>query len=291
MGWGSMIGMGLGGAAGFALGGPAGAMAGAALGGGLGGGAESLFGSGDENSSTRLNVAAASPEEQELLKKLLAGYDTSNSPMAGSEADLAAAFKDHLAKYLASSNGQVSPEVLKQATDYVDQTFTNPAQASFDQFQRQYMANANEQAAALGRQPMDSSIQQQNFRTLGDISAQLGAQRGSQIAQRVDQKPMEQLNFINGLNQQAFTNRIGLMNLQSGLYNNMQDYRVRTAGGSSSKYAPDLGFLGNASAIAQGLNSAKTTFGGLFGGMGGSGGGSSDTYGTRVFGSSGTNVM
>lgn len=245
----------------------------------VGGAAGYLIGSDKTQTDQTVNAAPASPEEQALLKKLLAQTETSTSPTAGSEKDLEAAFKQHLARYLSSSNGQIDPAVLQQASDYVDQTFTNPAQVSFDKFQREYMAKQNEQAAALGRQPMDSSIQQQNFRTLADIQAQMGAERGSRIAQRSDvlgyQRPMEQMGFINDLNQQAFQNRLGLMNLQSGLYNNMQNYRLATAGRSTIGLPSDKGVLGGLTGIVQGASGfakAIKSFGSNFGGVGGGGG-------------------
>lgn len=222
----------------------------------------SLFGTGNKTSTSSQNVAPASQEEQDLLKKLLQESDLSNAPGAqGGDPELFNLFKQNLAKYLGGSYGQVTPDVLKQATDYVDQTFTNPMQQSFDQFQRQYMASQDELAGQLGRSPMDSSIQQQNFRTLADISNQNAAQRGSQIAQRSDllayQRPMEQLQmgaqglgFINNLNQQAFKNRLGLMNLQSGLQKNMQNYRLSSAGKTTTNQGTDQGILGNLGQLA-----------------------------------------
>lgn len=261
-----------GGAAGFMLGGPAGAMAGAAAGGALGGAAGSLIGGNKKTTTQQQNVGEASAQEKELLNSLMSGskIDPSNEALTNQ------AFKKMLANYLATTNGAPTPEMLEQATAYVDATYTNPAQVSFDKFQRQYMANANEQAAALGRQPMDSSIQQQNFRTLADINAQMGAERGSRISQRVVDAPQQQLSFINDLNQSAFNNRIGLLNLQSGLYNNMAARRYGSAGTSTTTPGADTGLLGQAAGIGQaisGLGDIYKKFGGSIGGSKSSPGG------------------
>ncbi len=245
----------------------------------VGGITKGLLGSGDQTTTSSLDISKATPEEIALLKKLLAAADTSNSPTAGAEGDLAAAFKQNLAQYLGSSYGEPTPEIMQRATEYVDQTFTNPAQASFDKFQREYTAKANEQAAALGRQPMDSAIQQQNFRTLADINAQMGAERGSRLAQRADelayQRPQDKLSYINNLNQQAFQNRNQLLNMQSGLYKGMQDYRLASAGKSTTQGGQDLGLLGNLGSLAQGYNAV----GGIVSGKGGSGSSLSKLFG------------
>jgi hypothetical protein len=286
----------IGGAGGALLGGPAGAVAGASIGQAIGGGVDSLTGSGATSQSTTKNIQPASPEELALRKRLMAGTDFSNVPGASSQGDIEAAFKQSLAQYLASSQGGApSKDVLDRATSYIDATFTNPAQQSFDQFQRQYMAQQNEQAAALGRQPMDSSIQQQNFRTLADKSADIGAQRGSLIAQRSNQIPQENLNFINNLNQQAFQNRVGLMNLQSGLANNMQQYRLSAAGANTVNAGPDRGLFGDIGAIGQGIGGlndaygkAKDVFGG---GLSGLFSGNQPIAGsTKIIGARGTNI-
>lgn len=232
----------------------------------VGGVTKTLFGGGSQTStaSSSVNAAPASAEELQLQKALMQESNPSTSPFAQSEGDLSNAFKQQLAKFLATNNGQLDPNVLKQATEYVDQTFTNPAQASFDKWQRQFQANQYEQAAVMGRQPTDSSLEALRYVNAQDQQNNIANERANRIAQRSDvmgyQRPMESLNFISSLNDQAFKNRLNLMNLQSGLYNQMQNFRLGTASRSQTNTTSgqDNGILGGLAGMAKG-----------FGGLGG----------------------
>lgn len=215
------------------------------------------------NASGGHSTQEASQEELDLRDSILG--DLRN--MSSQDDELTNLIRKQMVAYLSNNaNGTVDPAAIKEATNFVDQTFTNQAQTGFDQFQRQYEARSAEQAAQMGRSPLDSAIQQQNFRALADVNANMQAQRGSKIAERANNHPMESLNFISDLNNRAFTNRMKLLDAQSSLltsqYTNPRQQNYTTSGYTN----PGLLGLG-----AGAVDVGKSIFGGLKG-LGGSGG-------------------
>jgi hypothetical protein len=242
----------------------------------------SLFGNNDKKQSTKTTLPGMTQDEINArgyltgaLNKLYDQNEWLGTNLNPQDTEIENAFKTHLVNYLSGPQGQVTPDILKQSQDYVDQTFTNPAQSQFNQFQRGYEGSQAELAAQMGRSPLDSSIQQQNFRTLSDVASNLSAQRGQQIAQRADllayQRPMEQQqanaglalpalsqglqksNYLSDLTQKAFQNRLNLLNLQSGNINNMTQQRIASAGTQQSGSNGSSGIFGGLSKIGQGL--------------------------------------
>lgn len=156
-------------------------------------------------------------------------------------ADVTDSFRDLLIGTL-QNNGFASPEQIAQATDYVDQTFTAPAQQQLQQFATNFMNQQSAQAAALGRQPDDLGFRQDAFSTLAREEANLAAQRGSLIQQRADelafQRPMQQAQlglagsqFFNDAASRAFNNQINLLN--AATTQQQLGQQVRLAGGKT----------------------------------------------------------
>jgi len=270
---GKVVGSVAGGVGGFLVGGPAGAAAGAGLGGGLLGGNKSAVQGSNYGKITN-------PEQQRLaeveqaINQMFSQQDAAGNKSLAQSGEIQDLFANNLKDFLTS--GQTNPQYLKQASNFIDQTFTNPAQAVVDQNVGNYEAQAQARAASLGRSPNADVATQQAI--AGEAMRQnlgLQAERGSRIQQNV----MDRLSagsqgagFLNGLGQQAFNNRLQLLNGRTGLADFYQKDRGRTTTNMPST-SPGLfgnisGALGQVAGIQQGL--------GQLGGLGGfSGGGSS----------------
>lgn len=212
---------------------------------------------------------------------------------------IASQFRDALTRF-ATGTSQPSPEQLAQATSFVDQTFTAPAQQQYGQFLQQAQDASSRKAAALGRSSLDSAIQGQFAGQASDVANQLANQRGSLIAQRADElafgRPQQQLAalgqgsaFFNQPLQNAMSNQLALLNAATaqqnlGLNRQLQTgtSTTRQSGssfGSGSQTTPgaSLGSLiGNAAAGLGGLSPIVSNL------FGGSGGGSNQSYGTSL---------
>lgn len=138
--------------------------------------------------------------------------------------DITSLFTQHLKDFLA----QTQQQQQQAGTDFVDQTFTNPAQAAVNQNLADAQSQGSARAAALGRNPNADIATQQAL--LGETQRQnigLQAERGSRIQSATNDIYNRGLNglnagmqgsgFLNNLTQQAFQNQLGLLNGQSGL--------------------------------------------------------------------------
>lgn len=243
----------------------------------------SLFGNGNQITSINKNVAPMSAEEQALLKKLLgtAGEQSQTSDIQLSDKDkqIHDLFKTNISNFLSrKADGSVDPNALKSATAFVDQTFTTPAEEQLKLAQSDYLAQAGAQQAALGRGVQDSAFQENLFKSLANQRAQLGSQRGQLISDQVLNQPGRDIQtglqglsgleaiqqqrafaptFLNQLNQQAFQNRVSLLN-------NLSNQRLASAGLTQTQQGPNTGLLGGLTQLGQ--------FAGGIAGLGGLGG-------------------
>lgn len=172
----------------------------------------------------------SSPEAQlvdNMNKDLSSSYANQSSQGASSQMganDITSLFTQHLKDFLAQT-----PQQQQQAgTDFVDQTFTNPAQAAVNQNLSDAQSQGAARAASLGRDPNADIATQQAL--LGETQRQnigLQAERGSRIQSATNDiynRGLSNVNtaaqgsgFLNNLTQQAFQNQLGLLNGQSGL--------------------------------------------------------------------------
>lgn len=147
----------------------------------------------------------------------------------GNSQDIDALFKQALTKYAAGS-GNPTPDQLQQATSYVDQTFTAPAQTQYNRFLDQAQSQIANRAAQLGRSSTDVGYQREFASQAGNAAEDLANQRGSLIGQRADyltnQLPQNQLSalyqgssYFNQPVNQAFNNRLSLLNAATGQQN------------------------------------------------------------------------
>lgn len=203
-------------------------------------------------------------------------------------------FRQQLSQFLAggSSNPNPTPEQLKQATTIVDQTFTAPAQQQLQQNQADFASQQQAQAAALGRNPnSDIATQQAIMSATARAGQGLQSERGARIQQAAlglndagYSRGLQSLNagmqgssFLNNLGQQAFANRMGLLNARSGLAGIYQNERSQSTAGVQS--SPGIlgtvgGAIGQVAGIGSGLNSLSSAFGG--------GGGNSQSIGQPI---------
>lgn len=238
----------------------------------VGGVTKGLFGGGGSKTTSSVNVAPRSKEEQLLLEQLLAAAaqqpDTSNVGLSEEDLQIQSLFKKNLSQFLAKKpDGGIDPNALKSATAFIDETFTKPAEQQLDLATSDYLAKVGAQQSALGRQVSDAAFQENLFKSLANQRAQLGAQRGQNIAGLTQElqfnQPIAQLQaglqgigglgqmqqqrafapaFMNDLNQQAFRNRAALLNQLSG-------ERFSAAGTTQRTSGPSKGLLGNLTAI------------------------------------------
>lgn len=215
----------------------------------------------------------------ELLKQKQSAYDTEYETANKTYQEQASAlnkslspdqaiqdlFKQKVTSYLSrKEDGSVDPAAFKAAQDFVDQTFTNPAQEILNQSQSQFEQGTAARQAALGRSSgSDSSFQKQLFGNLANQQAQLGAQRGQMIGDYYQNQPIREIgvaaqglegvsqiqnqnafapSFLNSLNQQAQMNRLNLLN-------NLTN--ARTGNATTTTSGPDIGIVGRAAQGAQ----------------------------------------
>lgn len=218
------------------------------------------------------------------LDRLLSQFSTSNiqglnadnttqqnnsSQMVSQLNDL---FRNTLVKFAASDFGsKPTPDQIAEATSYVDQTFTVPAQRVFDQQISKFEQGQAQKAAALGRTSLDSAYQNDTRNAVANTAADLGAQRGVQIAQKTNDiaytQPMQNLNslgqssnFFNTQLQNAINNRVGLLNLATGQQSLGQNIRLNTGTSTTGGTNTSLGTsLGSATANTTGTSLTNGT--------------------------------
>lgn len=188
-----------------------------------------------------------SPEEEARLKSIEGQIENLFDNQSGQQqANLAQSqqiqnlFANNLKSFLTKGSA-MTPEDIKQASDFVDQTFTNPAQNVVNQNVADYQSQAQGRAAALGRNPNADIATQQAIAGEG-IRQNVGlqAERGARIQQATTDQynrglsglnaGMQGSGFLNNLTQQAFQNQMGLLNARTGLADFYQKER--------SKYNP-----------------------------------------------------
>lgn len=189
-------------------------------------------------------------------------------------------FTKNLKSFL-TNNGQMTPEQIQQASDFVDKTFTQPTQQVVDQNLANYQAEAQARAASLGRNPnLDIAT---NQAIAGEGLRQnigLQAERGARIQQASNDnynRGLQGLNvglqgsgFLNNLTQQAFQNKLGLLNARSELANFYQNERKVGQYGTSSGLLPNISsVVGAASNLGKQIGSFGSSGGGMLGGIGG----------------------
>lgn len=180
--------------------------------------------------------------------------------------DMSNLFRQHLTQFLTSKQGpEASQEQLANATKFVDQIYTAPAQEAMRQQVADYTSAAQANAAAMGRAPnLDVATQQA---IAGEaIRQQLGLNlnRGQMVGQEALRQNQEgynrslnQLNaalqgsgFLNNLNQRAFENRLNLLNARSGLAKFYQSERGMSNAGISTSPGLLGGIAGAAGQVA-----------------------------------------
>jgi hypothetical protein len=211
------------------------------------------------------------------------GKTDPNAPPPGQDAqsmEFTRMFQDLLTKSIASDmagGGNFTPEQLAGATKFVDETFTKSAQVQLDQVSRDFEQQQRARAAALGRDPnMDMQTQAAIGTRLADLNAQLGAERGAQIAGRLDQLPQRALGsaalgsaFFNDLSQRAYNNRLGLINARSGIADRFAAERGRNSTTSMTTPGEDRGLLGNIGGlVGAGREIGRMIPSGTFSGLG-----------------------
>lgn len=175
------------------------------------------------------------------------------------------------------SNGFASPEQIAQATAFVDETFTKPAQMQLERFGDSFTQQQAARAAALGRQPDDLGFQRELASELAQREADIAAQRGGLVQQRADelafQRPAQQAQlglsgaqFFNQNAQRLFQNQVNLANMftqQQGL-----GQQMRQAGGRTQQTGNVQQIAGSRAAPGELVNTAfnagKELLGNLF---------------------------
>lgn len=159
-------------------------------------------------------------------------------------------FKSALTKF-ATGTGQPSPEQLAAATSFVDDTYTNAASTQYNRFLDEAQNRIAGRSAQLGRSSTDVGYQREFASQAGAAAQDIANQRGSLIAQRVDQLPQQQLSalatgsqFFNSPLNNAIQNRLSLLNLATVAQNagvNQQlatGKTIATSKGSGQTIAP-----------------------------------------------------
>lgn len=220
-----------------------------------------LVGGKQKQGSAYQQLDPKSPEGQlvdSLNKALSTNYDQQGAQAGqfGQQAnDITALFIQHLKDFLVQGPNP-TPDQINQASQFVDQTFTNPTQNVVNQNIADYQSQAQGRAAALGRDPNADIATQQAIAGEG-LRQNIGLQseRGARIQQATNDNynrglaglnaGMQGSGFLNGLTQQAFSNQLNLLNGQSGLANYYQRNRANSGNAQTSS-----GFLTNLGSIA-----------------------------------------
>lgn len=213
-------------------------------------------------------------------------------------------FRQHLMDFMTHDQGpNPSPDQLKQAQDFVDQTFTNPAQNSLNDYTSQFNAQQQAQAAALGRNPnLDQATNQAIYNEGARNQRNIQTERGSRVAQTalgLNQEGynrglnglqagisginagnsilggnLNQQSFLNGLQQQAFGNQLNLLNAST--FTPQFNQRDRIADVTQGGGGTSSGLLTNINGIQNGMFNV------------GAGGSAAMNEGTKLAGSVGS---
>lgn len=211
-----------------------------------------------------------SPEEQQRLKSI-EGDNQNLYNQQGQQDPSVELFRQQLSHFLSggSSNPNPTAQQLQQASQFVDQTFTAPAQQQLQQDQSNFASQQQAQAAALGRNPnADIATQQAILSASARAGQGLQAERGARIAQQAQslnqetqnrglqglQAGMQGSGFLNQLGQQAFQNRLGLLNQRSGL----ADYYQKERSIPGTTQSTSSGLLTNIGSVQNGLYNVST---------------------------------
>lgn len=239
---------------------------------------DTLFGGG-QSQTENANFSQMTPEERKRLQDIESQITSTTSNQNAQGNNYNQLFQQQLTQFLAggSQNPNPTPEQLQQATQFVDQTFTNPSQTALKQYGSDFQSQAQGKAAALGRDPNADIATQQAI--AGEMAKQglgIQAERGSRIAQGAQSlndmaynRGTQSSNFLNSLTQQAFGNQMSLLNARSGLAGIYQTERGQKAG--IAQTSPGLlGGLTGAIGQVSGAIGAGQKLGGMLGGLGGS---------------------
>lgn len=234
------------------------------------------------NSRAVQGSAYAAPSDQETnrigdienqINQIFGDQSGTYQNSISSNQDVQKLFSDQIKSFIANGS-QLTPEQIKQASDQVDQTFTAPAQAQLNQQLNDVQSNYNARAASMGRSPSQDLASQQAFAS-DATRAGLGLQveRGNRIQQsglNSLQQGMQGTGFLNQLGQQAFQNRMGLLNARTGLADYYQKDRQNSNVAGTTSSPGLLGFVGAAGNAAGSIAKGAAGFGALSNGNFGS---------------------
>lgn len=216
-----------------------------------------------------------SPEEKARLNDIENQFQSMDPETQNA---LTSLFQDQLKSFIVggSQNPNPTAEQLQQATQFVDQTFTNQAQQQLQQQGQDFASQQQAQAAALGRNPnADIATQQAIMSTMARAGQGLQAERGARIAQTSRElndvgynrglqnlsAGMQGVGYLNSLGQQAFQNRLGLLNARTGI----ADYYQRNRANQGTTQTTSSGMLTNLNAIQNGVSNVALGVGKLGG--------------------------
>lgn len=160
--------------------------------------------------------------------------------VAGQQDASAVDFRQLLSNFISKDYGESpTPEQIAQASAFVDQTFTAPAQNVVAQNNTDYNNTARATAAAMGRNPnLDIATQQAMLDQTNRADLGIQAERGNRIAQETTgqfTRGLQQLQgaqqgsmFLTGLQNQAMANRLALLDAKSNVGNFFQNERANT---------------------------------------------------------------
>lgn len=280
------------------------------------------IGSGEENrtttgqqqnvSTTKTDLAPITSDDVHYGNLVRTGIDkgtqiadTNYNNAAQAYSQVARQFRDALIKFSTGSL-QPTPEQYAQSTDFVDKTFTQPAQTQYTKFLSQAQEATSNRAATLGRTSLDTAINNQFLGAANEAAKGIADQRASLIAQRADElsynRPAQQLTalgqgaqFFNQPLQSAINNRLQMLNAatqqQQFAFNSRlaQGTTTNTNKSSGSTTLPEATLGNRVAAYGQAadngfktfLQAYSTLYGGGMGGMmsgGGNGQSSSGNY-------------
>lgn len=184
-------------------------IAGKALGGAVGGVVGSITGSGDkekieQEKTTERTIAGASQAEQDRQILIDQFIEQTFGDLAGQDPldqqkQISNAFQGVLKNFISQDFSAIpSANEIAAAEEFVDKTFTQPAQVQFERFAREFQGAQDVRGAALGRQPDDIGAQAELFGTLAQRQQDISQQRGALVQQQAL-----------GLRQQGLQNQLG----------------------------------------------------------------------------------
>jgi hypothetical protein len=225
---------------------PIAALAGAAIGGVAG-----MFG--DKSSSTQsINLAPESEFEKRMrelsgtqfedIAKILGGQSVSQIQGFQGQATEAQGGLDRLLSAFAQAGGRPTQEQIGQAQQYAGQIF-QPEQVAMQQAFQDQEVQAQQAAARMGRSfggdpILRAKLAQEQTRQ----QAQLGARQSSFASQYAQQIPGQAIgaqealmNLRQGIASQAMQNRLNLLNMGSQLQQQERNFRLQTAGRTTTQ--------------------------------------------------------